>query len=215
MQQRSIVRLGVPLAVAALALSACGSREASTTSTAGAGAATKVAKIGVIAPMSGGLSALGLGIKNSVDLAIKQANETNAVPGWKFELAAQDDEAKPEVGKNAATKLSSDDAVLGVVGTLNSSVAQSTVPVLAAANIAQVSPANTNPTLTQGADAAAKKRPYTNYFRTCTTDAVQGPFAAQFLLGAWAGAAAVYEDGTGTNGSDNQRFVKLAEGAVA
>ena len=181
MQQRSIVRLGVPLAVAALALSACGSRDAGTTSTAGSG--TKTVKIGVIAPLSGGLSALGLGIKNSVDLAIKQANETNAVPGWKFELAAQDDEAKAEVGKNAATKLSSDDAVLGVVGTLNSSVAQQTMPVLAAANIAQVSPANTNPTLTQGADAAAKKRPYTNYFRTCTTDAVQGPFAAQYLLG--------------------------------
>ncbi len=182
MQQRSIVRLGVPLAVAALALSACGSRDAGTSSTAGSG--TKTVKIGVIAPMSGGLSALGLGIKNSVDLAIKQANETNAVPGWKFELAAQDDEAKPEVGKNAATKLSSDDAVIGVVGTLNSSVAQSTIPVLAAANIAQVSPANTNPTLTQGADAAAKKRPNVNYFRTCTTDAVQGPFAAQYLLGA-------------------------------
>ena len=92
MQQRSIVRLGVPLAVAALALSACGSRDAGTTSTAGSG--TKTVKIGVIAPLSGGLSALGLGIKNSVDLAIKQANETNAVPGWKFELAAQDDEAK-------------------------------------------------------------------------------------------------------------------------
>ncbi|HPV80248.1 MAG TPA: branched-chain amino acid ABC transporter substrate-binding protein, partial [Dermatophilaceae bacterium] len=179
MQQRSIVRLGVPLAVAALALSACGSRDAGTSSTA---AGTKTVKIGVIAPLSGGLSALGLGIKNSVALAVKQANDSNAIAGWKFEVAAEDDEAKPETGKNAATKLSSDDAVLGVVGTLNSSVAQSTVPVLAAANIAQVSPANTNPSLTQGADAAAKKRPYANYFRTCTTDAVQGPFAAQYLL---------------------------------
>ncbi|MFZ1287628.1 MAG: branched-chain amino acid ABC transporter substrate-binding protein [Candidatus Phosphoribacter sp.] len=181
MQQRSIFRIGVPIAVAALALSACGSREPVTTGTAGT--ATKTVKIGVIAPLSGGLSALGLGIKNSVDLAIKQANESNAVPGWKFELSAQDDEAKPEVGKNAATKLASDDAVIGVVGTLNSSVAQSTQPVLAAANIAQVSPANTNPSLTKGADAAAPKRSYANYFRTCTTDAVQGPFAAQYLLG--------------------------------
>lgn len=37
----------------------------------------------------------------------------------------------------------------------------------------------------------------------------------QSLISTLAGAAAVYEDGTGTNGSDNQRFVKLAEGAVA
>jgi len=37
----------------------------------------------------------------------------------------------------------------------------------------------------------------------------------QSLISTFAGAAAVYEDGTGTNGTDNQRFVKLAEGAVA
>ncbi len=192
MQQRSIIRLGVPLAVAALALSACGSR--SDSATGSSAASTKVAKIGVIAPLSGGLSAMGLGIKNSVDLAIKQANDSGAVAGWKFELYALDDEAKAEVGKNAATKISSDDAVIGVVGTLNSSVAQQTVPVLAAAKIAQVSPANTNPTLTQGADLANKKRPYNNYFRTCTTDAVQGPFAAQYLLGQGIKAVATIHD---------------------
>ena len=74
-------------------------------------------------PLSGDLSALGKGIQNSVDLAIKQANETNAIPGWTLEVAAEDDEAKPDVGKNAATKLAADEDVVGVVGTLNSSVA--------------------------------------------------------------------------------------------
>src|SRR5665811_1783091 len=120
------------------------------------------------------LSALGLGIKNSVDLAIKQANDSNAIPGWKLQLAAMDDQATPDVGKNAATSLSSDDQVVGVVGTLNSSVAQSVTPVLQPAHIVQISPANTNPTLTQGQDAANPARPYDNYFRTCTTDAVCG-----------------------------------------
>ena len=95
--------------------------------------ATKVAKIGVIAPLSGDLSALGLGIQNSVDLAIKQANEKGTIPGWTLEVDAQDDQAKPDVGKNAATKLAGDDEVVGVVGTLNSSVAQSVQPVLASA----------------------------------------------------------------------------------
>lgn len=176
---------GVAVVVGALALTGCGTRggaSAESSASGSAPAAAKVAKIGVIAPLSGDLSALGLGIKNSVDLAIKQANESKAIPGWTLELAAEDDEAKPDVGKNAATKLASDDAVIGVVGTLNSSVAQSVIPVLAAANIAQVSPANTNPSLTKGEDLANAKRPYANYFRTCTTDAVQGPFAAQYLL---------------------------------
>ena len=83
MHQRSIVRIGVPLAVAALALSACGSRGDSGTSSGGStgGAATKTAKIGVIAPLSGDLSALGKGIQHSVELAVKQANDPSADPG--------------------------------------------------------------------------------------------------------------------------------------
>ena len=178
---RRIVKLAAVTVVAgALALSGCGSR-ADTGSTSSTGA-VKIAKIGVIAPLSGDLSALGLGIKNSVDLAIKQANDSNAIPGWKLVIAPMDDQATPDVGKNAATSLSSDDQVVGVVGTLNSSVTQSVTPVLQPAHIVQVSPANTNPTLTQGQDLANPVRPYDNYFRTCTTDAVQGPTAAAYLL---------------------------------
>jgi branched-chain amino acid transport system substrate-binding protein len=178
--QRSVVRVGASLLVASLALTACGSRS---DDGGGGGGESKVAKIGVISPLSGDLSALGLGIQHSVELAVKQANDSNAVSGWKLEVVAKDDEAKPEVGKNAATSLSSDKEVIGVVGTLNSSVAQQVQPVLSAAKITQVSPANTNPALTKGAkwkDAPA--RTYPTYFRTCTTDAIQGPFAARYLF---------------------------------
>ena len=183
MQQRPIVRIGVPLAVAALALSACGSRgDSGTTGGGTGGSAGKTVKIGVIAPLSGDLSALGKGIQHSVELAVKQANDTNAIPGWKISVEAVDDEGKAEVGKNGATKLASDDQVIGVVGNLNSSVSQQTQPVFSAAKITQISPANTNPSLTKGADTASPKRAYPTYFRTCTTDAVQGPFAAQYLI---------------------------------
>ena len=90
----------------------------------------KTAKIGVIAPLTGDLSALGLGIQHSVELAVKQANDSNTIPGWKLEVDAKDDEAKTDPGKNAATELSSDKDVIGVVGTLNTSVAQQVQPVL-------------------------------------------------------------------------------------
>jgi branched-chain amino acid transport system substrate-binding protein len=182
--QRSVVAAGASLLVASLALSACGTRgESDGDATGGGESSNKIAKIGVIAPLSGDLAALGKGIEHSVDLAIKQANESKAIPGWTLELAAEDDQATPDVGKNAATKLASDKDVVGVVGTLNSSVAQPVQPVLAAANIVQVSQANTNPALTQGADfATAPKRTYPTYFRTCTTDSIQGPFAARYLF---------------------------------
>ena len=95
MPQRSVVSVGATLLVASLALTACGSRGGSSSSTSGGGNSdAKVAKIGVIAPLSGDLAALGLGIKNSVDLAIKQANDSNAIPGWKLELAAEDEVKK-------------------------------------------------------------------------------------------------------------------------
>ena len=175
-----MVRVGASLIIASLALSACGSRNSPSTS---ANSGNKTAIIGIMAPLSGDLSALGLGIQHSVELAVKQANASKAIPGWTLKVEAKDDEAKPDVGKNAATAFASEPNVAGVVGNLNSSVAQSTQPVLATAKIVQVSPANTNPTLTQGADfKTAPKRTYDTYFRTCTTDAVQGPFAARYLF---------------------------------
>jgi branched-chain amino acid transport system substrate-binding protein len=180
-RRQKLAIAGVTLLAASMAMSACGNR-AEEAPGGGGSEAAKVAKIGVIAPLTGDLGPLGLGIQNSVDLAIKQANESGAIPGWTLELDAQDDQATPDVGKNAATKLAGDDEVIAVVGTLNSSVSQSVQPVLSSANITQVSPANTNPTLTQGPDPASPQRTYPGYFRTCTTDAVQGPFAANYLL---------------------------------
>jgi len=163
-----------PLLLAA----ACGGSK----SESGSGAApSKVVKIGVIAPLSGDLTAVGTGIKNSVDLAVKQANAQNKVPGWKIELAAEDDAAKPDVGAQAASKLASDPAVIGVVGTYNSSVALQVAPILDKANIVEISPANTNDTLTRGQDFKTKPvRPHKNYFRVATLDSLQGGFAADY-----------------------------------
>jgi len=168
------------VALPLLLATACGGGDEEETG-GGASQGTKVVKIGVIAPLSGDLTATGTGIRNSVELAIRQANEKNKVPGWRIELAAEDDAAKPEVGAQAAAKLASDAAVVGVVGTYNSSVALQVAPVLERANIVQVSPGNTNDTLTRGQNfRTSPSRPYKNYFRTATLDSLQGGFAADY-----------------------------------
>jgi branched-chain amino acid transport system substrate-binding protein len=173
---RSSVIALLPLLLAA----GCGGGDEEETG-GGASQATKVVKIGVIAPLSGDLTATGTGIRNSVDLAIKQANDKNRVPGWRIELAAEDDAAKPDVGAQAAAKLASDAAVVGVVGTYNSSVALQVAPVLERSNVVQISPGNTNDTLTRGQNfRTSPTRPYKNYFRTATLDSLQGGFAADF-----------------------------------
>ncbi|MDP8961392.1 MAG: branched-chain amino acid ABC transporter substrate-binding protein [Actinomycetota bacterium] len=163
------------LMVAGLLLAGCGGAGGG-----GGESRPKTVKIGVIAPLTGDLSAIGVGIRNGVDLAIRQANERGRIPGWEIVLDAQDDGGKPDVGAQVAAKLASDRQVAGVVGTYNSSVAQQVQPILDRANIVMISPGNTNPTLTQGEDLANPGRPYKTYFRVVTTDAIQGPFAANY-----------------------------------
>ncbi|MFI1650951.1 bifunctional serine/threonine-protein kinase/ABC transporter substrate-binding protein [Streptomyces avidinii] len=150
-----------------------------------AGSPSVTVVIGVDAPLSGGgaLSSMGVGIKNSADLAVRTANESGHVPGVHFEIKALDDGADPAQGEPNAARFVSDEKVLGVVGPLNSGVAKTLVAPLAQANMAVVSPGNTDPVLTLGPDWAAgtRSRPYPTYFRTVATDVDQGPFAARYL----------------------------------
>ncbi|MFT4088959.1 MAG: branched-chain amino acid ABC transporter substrate-binding protein [Gordonia sp. (in: high G+C Gram-positive bacteria)] len=218
MRNKKLLGGAAALLSASLLFAGCGSRTEPAASGA-PGTTTKVAKIGVIAPLTGDLSVMGLGIKNSVDLAIKQANEKNAIPGWKLELAAEDDQATADVGANAATKLASDNQVVGVVGTLNSGVAQPVQPILNDAKIVMVSPANTSPNLTQGADLTKPSRTYANYFRVCTTDSIQGPFAAQYLYDSGVKKLAVVNDkkpyGQGLAQAVAKKFKELGGDVVA
>jgi branched-chain amino acid transport system substrate-binding protein len=179
-RQRSLIAITATLAAGALTLTACGSRDDNGGGSDSDNGGTKVV-IGVDAPMTGDLSAMGLGIKNSADLATKIANKKKYVDGVTFEIQALDDQGQPSAGQQNATKFVADKDVLGVVGPLNSSV-EDLLHGFADAKLVQVSPANTGPSLTQGPDWRTKKaRQYTSYFRTATTDAVQGPFAAQYV----------------------------------
>lgn len=181
MRHRYVVRAAVPVALGAMVLAGCGSNKSS--GGGGGGSSGKTVVIGLSAPLTGPLSALGLGMKNSVDLAIKQANQAKKVSGWTIKFDPQDDQGDANVGGQVAAHLASESNLVGIVGTLNSSVAQQEQKAFNDQNIVMVSPANTNPMLTQGPNYAKgqKMRPYKSYFRVATTDAIQGPFAAQYL----------------------------------
>ena len=124
MRHRSLLVLTTVITTGALTLTACGSRDEAKTGDKTDGKKTVVV-IGVDAPLTGSLSALGQGIKNSVDLAAKTANKNNEVPGIEFKVEALDDQAVPASGQANATKLVGNKDVIGVVGPLNSSVSES------------------------------------------------------------------------------------------
>jgi branched-chain amino acid transport system substrate-binding protein len=168
------------LTTGALALTACGSRDDKGDDS---GKKTEII-IGVDAPLTGANSATGLGIQGGVQIAVDDANKNNTVPGVTFKVQALDDKAIPAQGQSNATALVSNDKVLGVVGPLNSGVATQMQQVFATANLVEISPSNTAPELTQGKNwQTSKSRPFKTYFRTATTDALQGGFAAEYAYG--------------------------------
>ncbi|MEW6608776.1 MAG: branched-chain amino acid ABC transporter substrate-binding protein [bacterium] len=131
----------------------------------------KVVKVALVCPLTGDIAAMGQGMKNGATLAIEEANQT--LKEIKFELLALDDRADPKEAVNAANQIVSDKDVCGVVGHLNSGCSIPASAVYNRHNLVMVSPASTNPKLTQ--------QGFTNVFRTCTTDDVQGSFAADFV----------------------------------
>ena len=65
-----------------------------------------------------------------------------------------------------------------MVGPFNSNVARAMMPIINQAGLAQISPANTNETLTKpefGQTATYRPTGKVTYFRVCTTDDIQGP----------------------------------------
>ena len=117
MRSRSL-RLAAPLVVGAVVLTACGSNKSESSGSSGGSTSggSKTATIGLSAPLSGSLSSLGLGMKNSADLAVKQANAKQTVKGWTLKFDAEDDQGQANVGQQVASKLASQKDVVGVVG---------------------------------------------------------------------------------------------------
>ncbi len=132
-------------------------------------------KIATQSPLSGGQAALGEGIKLGAQLAIEKHKGNLEKMGFKVELVPYDDQAKPDVGVANARNIIADSDILGVIGHLNSGVAIPSSEVYKEVNLTMISPANTNPTVTD--------RGYKNIFRVCGRDDVQGVVGAEFAHG--------------------------------
>src|SRR5438309_218768 len=68
-----------------------------------AGAAKQTVKIAYIGPLTGGVSANGIGGRNSADLAVRLRN-ADPKAKYRYELVSLDDECKPNIAVQAATK---------------------------------------------------------------------------------------------------------------
>ncbi|HSD51962.1 MAG TPA: branched-chain amino acid ABC transporter substrate-binding protein [Candidatus Methylomirabilis sp.] len=137
-----------------------------------AGQAKGTIKIASQSPLSGEQAALGEGIKLGAQLAVEKFKGPVEKLGFKVEFVPFDDQAKPDVGVANAKSIVADPDILLVDGHLNSGVALPSSEIYKEANLAMVSPANTNPLITD--------RNYRNVSRICGRDDVQGDVGANF-----------------------------------
>ena len=78
--------------------------------TTGAEAKERV-KVGFIGPLTGGVSANGIGGRNSADLAVRLRN-ADASAKYEYEIVVLDDECKPDVAVQVATKMAADKDII-------------------------------------------------------------------------------------------------------
>ena len=133
---------------------------------------SKTIKIATQSPLSGSTSVIGSDIKAGTQLALEQLSGPLTRMGFKVELASFDDQANPDTGVANAKNLVSDPAILGVVDHYNSGVQIPSSEEYHAANLCNISPATTNPKVTE--------RGYLEVNRVCGRDDVQGAVGARF-----------------------------------
>lgn len=109
-------RTAITIALAALTIALAG----------GEASAKDKVKVGFIGPITGGVSANGLGGRNSADLAVKVHN-ADPKSKYEYELVVLDDECKPNVAVQAATKMAADKEIIGAATHYCSSTAIATV----------------------------------------------------------------------------------------
>lgn len=146
-------------------------------------------KIATHSPLSGGQAPLGESIRNGARLAVEHLSGPLAKLGFAVRVVPFDDRAKPDVGRANASKIVADPDILLVIGHLNAGVALPSSEVYGAGNLAMISPANTDPRLTD--------RKLANVFRVVGRDDLQGVAGAEFARSLGFGTVHILHDGTG------------------
>ncbi|HEY0421551.1 MAG TPA: branched-chain amino acid ABC transporter substrate-binding protein [Acetobacteraceae bacterium] len=154
----------------------------------GAYAADKEIKIGISMSFTGADAQASQRTANGAIMAFEEANEKKAVKGYTFKVEKLDDatatagQYDPAQAATNARKMVADKGFVAAVGPTMSGAGKAMSPILSAGNLAIITPASTNPDITDP-KFAAQYRPNGKavYFRTVTTDAYQGPNMANYF----------------------------------
>ncbi len=129
-------------------------------------------KLGVAGPMTGSDAAFGAQLKNGAKQAVADINAAGGIMGQQIKLIVEDDAGDPRQGVSVANNFLGE-GVHFVVGHFNSGVSMPASEVYAENGILMITPASTNPMITE--------RNLATVFRTCGRDDQQGGVAGAYI----------------------------------
>ncbi len=138
---------------------------------AAAACAQDTIKVGEVASLTGKEATFGQSSHKGTLLAFEELNAAGGALGKKFELFTEDNLSKAGESATAARKLLSRDKVVALLGEVASSRSLEMGPIAQAAKIPMISPASTNPKVTETGSYI---------FRVCFIDPFQGTVMAKF-----------------------------------
>lgn len=138
----------------------------------GGAMAADTIKLGVAGAHSGDLASYGSSALRGAEFVVEQLNAKGGILGKKVEIVAGDEQCKPELSTNVATKMVADKVAL-VMGHICSGATKAALPIYKDAKMVVMSPSATNPPLTQSGD-------YPNFFRTIASDDAQAKVEVEF-----------------------------------
>lgn len=136
--------------------------------------------VGLVLELTGPAGEYGQASAKSVEMAFRDLNDAGGVAGCTLKTDTRDSQTQANVAVDAATQLVQVEKVPAIIGGV---ISPMSIPILtsvtAPAKVLQVSPASSSPTLT-----ALGREGKTGgvFFRTITSDALQGVAAAQFAI---------------------------------
>lgn len=147
----------------------------STALLANAASAQATVKIGVLAPVTGSISAIGLDVKRGAELAVAQRKAELARLGINLQIVLLDDQGDAGTGAKQVAEAMKDPLMLGVVGPTKSGVSLKVGEMLAQTSnpLPFISPASTNDALT--------KNGWKFFFRVTAPDGAQANTAANYI----------------------------------
>lgn len=161
-------------------------------------------KIGGIGVLTGPYAMYGVGVRNGIDLYIKELNAAGGIDGKMVEVLWEDDEGDPAKATNAFNKLVQNDGVVAILGSVLTAATDSVAEFAAEEGI---------PTITASATAYHITTDRPNVFRTCFLDPFQAVAMANFALEEFGATklAVLYENGNEYSTGLKDTFVVQAE----